>query len=69
MPAIRSGLPGAYDRYDNDGLRHSLQDHDGPTRNDQRQTFARFWQAVLPATGDLGINLRVHPDDPPRDIL
>jgi mannonate dehydratase len=64
-----SGLPGDYDRYDIDGLRQSLQAYEGLTRNDLRQTFARFWQAVLPATGYLGINPRVHPDDPPRDIL
>lgn len=69
LHAIMSGLPGAYDRYDIDGLRHALRAYDGIDRPTLRANFARFLREVVPTAQDLGVNLCVHPDDPPRDIL
>ena len=69
LHAIMAGLPGAYDRYDVDGLRRALAGYDGIGRDDLRANFKRFLDEVIPAAEDLGMNFCVHPDDPPRNIL
>lgn len=69
VAAVMMGLPGAYDRYDVEGLRAVLRRYDGLDRDAIRASFARFLAEVVPAAEDLGIRLCVHPDDPPRDIL
>lgn len=69
LHAVMSGLPGAVDRYDIDGLRGVLQSYDGLTPDDPRANLSRFLQEVVPAAAELGVKLCIHPDDPPRDIL
>ncbi|MBV0912217.1 mannonate dehydratase [Anianabacter salinae] len=69
VSAIMAGLPGAFDRYDVDGLRRALAAYDGIGRDALRTNYKRFLDEVVPAAEDLGILLCVHPDDPPRDIL
>ncbi len=69
LTAIMAGLPGAYARYDVDGLRAALAPWDGITRDDLRTSYARFLAEVVPAAEDLGMALCVHPDDPPRPLL
>lgn len=69
LHAIMSGLPGAYDRFDIKGLRDVLTTYDGLSNSDLRSNLARFLTEVIPAAADLGINMCIHPDDPPRDIL
>lgn len=67
--SVMAGMPGAFDRYDLDGLRHALTGYDGLGREGLRANYQRFLHEVVPAAEDLGIKLCVHPDDPPRDIL
>lgn len=67
--AIMAGLPGAYDRYDADGLRQALVSYSGLDRSSLRQHYRRFLEEVIPAAEDLNLKLAVHPDDPPRDLL
>lgn len=67
--AVMSGLPGALDRYDIDGLRSVLTSYAGITHDDLRANLARFLAEVVPTAADLGIRMCIHPDDPPRDIL
>lgn len=69
LSSIMAGLPGAYERYDVEGLRTALQHYDGASRDDLRANYARFLAEVIPAAEELGIRMCVHPDDPPRDIL
>lgn len=69
LKAIMSGLPGAFDRYDIDGLQRALRAYDGIDRMALRANYQRFLSEVIPAAADLGIRMCVHPDDPPRDIL
>jgi mannonate dehydratase len=69
LGAIMAGLPGAFDRYDIDGLRAQLALYDGIDRDEIRRNFKRFLDEVVPAAEDLGVRLAVHADDPPRDIL
>ena len=69
LGAIMAGLPGAFDRYDIEGLRTQLALYDGIDHAAIRANFKRFLDEVVPAAEDLGIRLAVHADDPPRDIL
>lgn len=67
--AVMAGLPGAYDRYDQHGLKEALKLYDGIGRTEIRSHFKRFLDEVISAAEDLGIQFGIHPDDPPRDIL
>jgi mannonate dehydratase len=69
LAAIMAGLPGAFDRYDVNGLRDALTQYDGIDRATLRANYKRFLDEVTPAAEELGMRLCVHPDDPPRDIL
>lgn len=69
LTAIMAGLPGAYDRYDVDGLREALATYDGMGREGLRTNYARWLAEIIPTAEDLGMCMCVHPDDPPRDIL
>lgn len=69
LNAIMAGLPGAYDRYDVDGLRIALAQYDGIDRVALRANYKRFLTEVIPAAEELDLKLCIHPDDPPRDIL
>lgn len=69
VKSIMSGLPGAYARYDVEGLHTALAPWQGFTAEDLRASFKRFLEAVVPAAEDLGMRLCVHPDDPPRPLL
>ena len=69
LRAIMAGLPGAYDRYDVEGLRYALESYRGMTADNVRANYQRFLNEVLPTAQELGIRLCVHPDDPPRNIL
>jgi mannonate dehydratase len=69
LAAIMAGLPGAFDRYDLNGLRDALTQYDGIDRATLRANYKRFLDEVTPTAEELGMRLCVHPDDPPRDIL
>lgn len=67
--AIMAGLPGAFARYDMDGLRAALAPYQGIDHDALRENYRRFLEEVAPAAAELGLALAVHPDDPPRDLL
>lgn len=69
LHAVMAGLPGAVDRYDIAGLRAVLATYAGLSHDDLRANLARFLNEVIPTAAELGINLCIHPDDPPRGIL
>lgn len=69
LGSIMSGLPGAFDRFDIEGLKTQLALYDGIGRDEIRSNFKRFLDEVTPAAEELGIKLAVHADDPPRNIL
>jgi mannonate dehydratase len=69
LAAIMAGLPGAFDRYDVNGLRDALTQYDDIDRATLRANYKRFLDEVIPSAEELGMRLCVHPDDPPRDIL
>jgi mannonate dehydratase len=69
VTAIMAGLPGAFSRYDLEGLRAALEPYRDLHRATLRETCRRFLDEVVPAAEELGLTLAVHPDDPPRDLL
>ncbi|MCZ4290321.1 mannonate dehydratase [Hoeflea alexandrii] len=69
MHSVMAGLPGAYDRYDADGLKAALKLYEGIDRAELRSHFKRFLEEVIPTAEELGMRFCVHPDDPPRNIL
>ena len=69
LHAVMSGLPGAVDSYDLDELQAVLQTYTNLSHSDLRGNLSRFLQEVIPTAAELGINMCIHPDDPPCDIL
>lgn len=69
LATIMAGLPGAFDRYDIEGLRRMLERYRGIDRAALRQNLARFLREVIPAAEEAGVRLAIHPDDPPRPLL
>lgn len=69
MHSVMAGLPGAYDRYDAEGLKAALKLYEGIDRIALRSHLSRFLDEVIPTAEELGMRFCVHPDDPPRDIL
>lgn len=66
---IMAGLPGAYDRYDVPGLRKMLARYDGIDAEALRANLARFLREIIPTAAEVGINMCIHPDDPPRPLF
>ena len=69
LETIMTGMPGAFERFDIEGLQRALDSYKGMTADDLRGNYQRFLDEVIPTAEELGMRLCVHPDDPPRDIL
>ena len=69
LAAVMAGLPGAYDRYDVPGLRRMLDTYAEMDGAALKANLARFLREVVPAAEEAGVQLCIHPDDPPRPIL
>jgi len=68
--AIIGGLPGANERgHTLDSLRAELDRWRGVTRAQLFDNLVLFLTRVLPTCEALGVNLGIHPDDPPRPLL
>jgi mannonate dehydratase len=69
LSTIMAGLPGAFDRYDIEGLRSMLKRYHGVGREQLRENLIRFLKAIIPTAEKVGIRMAIHPDDPPRPLL
>jgi mannonate dehydratase len=69
LATIMAGLPGAFDRYDIEGLRTMLARYRDVDHAKLRQNLARFLAEVVPTAEKAGVRLCIHPDDPPRPLL
>jgi len=67
--SVLAGMPGAFDKLDVDGLRQGLRGYEGIGHAELRANYKRFLDEVMPTAIELGTQLCVHPDDPPRDIF
>jgi len=69
LSTIMAGLPGAFDRYDIDGLRSMLARYRAVDHSRLRGNLERFLSEVVPTAERAGVRLCIHPDDPPRPLL
>ncbi|MEJ1977506.1 MAG: mannonate dehydratase [Acetobacteraceae bacterium] len=69
LASIMAGLPGAFDRYDIDGLRGMLARYHGVDHAQLRRNLAQFLAEIIPTAEQVGIRMAIHPDDPPRPLL
>ncbi len=69
LATIMAGLPGAFDRYDIEGLRVMLDRYRDVDHATLRQNLRRFLETIVPAAEEAGVRLCIHPDDPPRPLL
>jgi mannonate dehydratase len=69
LATIMAGLPGAFDRYDIEGLRVMLARYHGMDHAGLQRNLARFLTEIIPTAEQAGIRMAIHPDDPPRPLL
>ena len=69
LASIMAGLPGAFDRYDIEGLHGMLARYRHVGHAELQANLARFLGEVVPTAEKAGVRLAIHPDDPPRPLL
>lgn len=69
LSTVMAGLPGAFDRYDIEGLRTMLSRYRGTDHARLRANLTRFLEEIVPTAEKAGVRMAIHPDDPPRPLL
>jgi mannonate dehydratase len=69
LATIMAGLPGAFDRYDIEGLRGMLARYRNVDEARLQANLARFLEEIVPTAEKAGVRMAIHPDDPPRPLL
>ncbi|HWG19190.1 MAG TPA: mannonate dehydratase, partial [Terracidiphilus sp.] len=54
--------------YDRESMRAAIAQYDGVTANDLRGSLVEFLREVMPVAEELGLQLAIHPDDPPFSL-
>ena len=62
-------LPGWDESYTGGELNGLLGEYDGMTRDKLFDNLVYFLDGIMPACDETGINMAIHPDDPPWDIF
>ncbi len=62
-------LPGWDESYTNDELNGLLEEYKGMTHEKLFDTLVYFLKGIIPACNETGMNMAIHPDDPPWDIF
>ena len=62
-------LPGWDESYTPDQLNGLLKEYEGMTHERLFANLVYFLNGILPACDETGINMAIHPDDPPWDIF
>ena len=63
------GLPGSGDAYSLDEFRRALSNASGVREPELRDHLHEFLKEVIPVAEESGVNLAIHPDDPPRSLF
>jgi mannonate dehydratase len=66
---IIAGLPGAEAAHDRAGIAAVIARYDDLGTDGLRANLTTFHKAVVPVARDLGVNLCIHPDDPPFPLF
>jgi mannonate dehydratase len=63
------GLPGSKDPFTEKQILEALKTYEGINGNSLRQNLIYFLQEIIPVAEETGLNLAIHPDDPPYSVL
>ncbi len=63
------GLPGSKDRFTVEQILAALQTYEHIDAKKLKQHLFYFLQQVIPVAGECGLQMAIHPDDPPYPIL
>ena len=60
-----AGLSASESSYDRESMRRAIAQYDGMAADDLRASLIEFLRTVVPVAEELGLQLAIHPDDPP----
>lgn len=63
------GLPGSEERFTEEQILAALKTYEGIDASKLKQHLFYFLQQVVPVAEELGLQMAIHPDDPPYPIL
>jgi mannonate dehydratase len=63
------GLPGSEERFTEEEILAALKTYEHIDRNKLKEHLFYFLKAIIPTAEELGLQMAIHPDDPPFPIL